>query len=466
MKTLLASRRMFLQGAAGALSIPFLTSIAPKTALAAPSALGVRYVQWITNHGVHPQFFWPGQHPSTPFQVDGQTIADVLFRPLSDYSGPLSQILGTDFDPLRSKMNLVRGLHAIVNDNWHNNCVPTTGGTPLTDEGDASFPYSVDVILEKSTKVYPSPVSLPALRLTPGVNPSYKWGSFSWTQNGGRPFRLSAHQATLAALTAAFPNAGGTMPTKDPRRELRSLVTDMVMDDYRGLSKNPRLSSADKHSLNNYMDLVAEVQLRIRAAIPACDRPGQANETDFDALHRNAIDITVAALLCGATKVVAYGAFQGSPNSYDEETFHAWAHDDPSKHTTLQAYRYSKLADLAKKMDSFTESNGKTLLDNSLVFASNELSEPGHGGNHLRDMPVITLGGAGGALRTGNHIDYVKRPYNNMLVTLFNAMGLGTADFERNNVVGFGGYTGYLTKNVGAQYLTDAEKRKALPLLV
>lgn len=47
---------------------------------------------------------------------------------------------------------------------------------------------------------------------------------------------------------------------------------------------------------------------------------------------------------------------------------------------------------------------------------------------------------------------------------LLMAMGLDARDFERDGVVGFGGYSGYLLKNVGAQYLTDAEKRKPLPM--
>lgn len=458
MKTLRMQRRMFLQGAATALAIPFLESLLPRTARAAPP-LGVRYVQWVTDHGVHPESFWPAR----PTQAGADP--DVHYRALADYQGPLSAILGTGFDAVRGKMNLLRGLHGIANDNWHNNCVPTTGANPLTDHGDASFPYSVDVILENSTKVYPTPVGTPALRLTPGVNSSYKWGSFSWTRQNGEPYRLPAYDATMAALTAAFPPSSGTPEKKDPRAELRSQVTDMVLEDYRAVLRNPRLSSADKQQLNQYMDLVSQVQKRIRATAADCSRPGTTTEADFDALHQNAIDIAVAALLCGATKVVAYGAFQGSPQSYDEETFHAWAHDDPVKHTELQTYRYSKLAALVRAMDAATDSDGKTLLDNSIVLATNELSDPGHGEGHLFDMPVILFGSAGGQIKTGNHIDYTQRPYNNALVSVLVAMGLTTQDFERDGVVGFGGYSGYLLKNVGSQYLTDVEKRKPLPML-
>ena len=467
MKTATFQRRMFLQGATALLAIPFLESLVSKTARAAP-ALGVRYVQWVTDHGVVPSSFWPADalRPTQSYSENGQIVPDVRSRALGDIQGPMSAILGTNFDALRSKMNLLRGLNGIANDNWHNNCFPTTGANPTTDHGDAGFPYSVDVILENSGLVYPTPVATPALRLTPGVNSSYKWGSFSWTKANGGPFRLPAHEATLAALTAAFPNTTmGTEPKKDPRAELRSQVTDMVMEDYRGVLRSPRLSSADKEQLNHYMELVSQVQKRIRATAPNCTKPGQASETNFDALHKNAIDVTVAALLCGATKVVAYGAYQGSPSSYDEETFHAWAHDDAAKHTTLQQYRYAKLADLVRAMDSVTEGDGKTLLDNSVVFATNELSDPGHGDNHLRDMPVMTFGSAGGRMKTGNYVDYTRRPYNNVLVSMFAAMGLGNADFERDGVVGFGGYTGYLTKNVGSEYLTDSEKRKPLPML-
>jgi hypothetical protein len=197
---------------------------------------------------------------------------------------------------------------------------------------------------------------------------------------------------------------------------------------------------------------------------PECTPPGQLSESDFDVLHRNASDITVAALLCDSTRVVAYHCYQGSPSDYDEETFHAWAHDDASKHAPMQNWRYRQLATLLSTMDSFVESNGRSLLDNCVVYAGNELSDPGHGGNHLKSMPVITAGSAGGQLVTGQYIDFGGRLLNSLLITLFAVMGLQPADYERNGVPGFGDYQGRESERYAA-YVSNTARRSPLPYL-
>lgn len=458
------SRRMFLQSSGKfMMAVPFLSSLLPREASAQAAAGSVRYVQWITNHGVFPEQFWPGSQwaPNQTFSAP-----DVKYRALSSITGSISKILGSDFDPVRGKMNLIKGLHGIVNDNWHNACFPTTAANPQWDEGIASFPYSVDSILETSSKVYPTAVGMPALRLTPGVNSNYKWGSYSWTKRNGQPFRHPCYDATTTALAAVFGNTAGGGALIDESVAARSQLADIVYEDYRKISTSKRISAEDKTQINNYMDLVSEVQKRMRAQAPtSCSAPAQEQQTNFDILHKNAIDLSVAAMLCGATKVVAYHCYQGSPTQYEEETFHNWAHNDIANHTKMVQWREKQFARLLRTMDAFTESNGKTLLDNSFVLHSSELSDPGHGGGHLHNMPVITAGSAGGKVTTGNYIDFVKRPYNNLLVTAMQAMGLTTGELERDGVVGFGAYTGYLSKNVGSEYLTDSEKRKPLPFL-
>jgi hypothetical protein len=251
----------------------------------------------------------------------------------------------------------------------------------------------------------------------------------------------------------------------DPTQAAQIRLTDQVLEDYRRVAQSSALSSADKAQLSHYMDLLADVQRRAQIEAPACTAPAQLTQSDFDVLHKNASDIAVAAMLCGATRVVAYNCYQGAANTYDEETFHAWAHNDAAKHGVGMTWRYKQLARLMKTMDQFTDPDGKTLLDNSLVYACNELSEPGHGGKHLQNMPILTGGSAGGRLVTGQYIDFGKRLFNNMLITNFAAMGMtNPAEYERDNRVGFGDYQG---KNEAtyAAWLSTAERRKPLPYL-
>ena len=107
------------------------------------------------------------------------------------------------------------------------------------------------------------------------------------------------------------------------------------------------------------MDLLADVQTRMTAEPPKCTPPAQLTGSDFEVLHKNAIDIAVAALLCGSTRVVAYHCYQGSPSLYDEETFHAWAHDDASKHAPMQNWRYRQFAHLVAAWTRSPTCNGQ-----------------------------------------------------------------------------------------------------------
>jgi hypothetical protein len=79
-------------------------------------------------------------------------------------------------------------------------------------------------------------------------------------------------------------------------------------------------------------------------------------------------------------------------------------------------------------------------------------------------MPIITAGNAGGQIVSGQYIDYGGRLMNNMLITVFAAMGLEPADYERNGVVGFGDYEGREADKY-APYFADAERRKPLAYL-
>jgi hypothetical protein len=459
---------MFLHGSGGALlAIPTLSSLLPRASRAAdPLAPPVRYVQWVTDHGQNADRFWP----AAEYAPTDQVATGVRARSLDSIPGRISEVIGPEFDALRPKINLLRGLDVMAPSGLHNACAPTCASYPPVDNHVPKFPYSVDVILEESSTVYPEQPRIPALRLTPGVSSSYKWGSFSWTRQNGEPFKLPAYDSNAAALEAVFGAGGGVPPQEDPIITTRVRLTDQVIEDYSRVMSKGALSSADKEQLSNYMDLLAEVQQRMLAKAPDCSQPELLSESDFEILHANAIDIAILGLLCGATRVVAYHCYQGSPSSYDEETFHAWAHDDANLHAELQYWRYRQLAKLIARMDSVTEGNGKTLLDNSLLYANNELSHPGHatndqrvpGSTHLVDMPVITAGSAGDRFVTGQYVDFGVRLLNNMLVTIFDAMGVAPDEYERDGVVGFGDYDGLREGDYSA-WMPDAQRRQPLP---
>jgi hypothetical protein len=295
---------------------------------------------------------------------------------------------------------------------------------------------------------------------------STKWGSFCW-RNGER---LYCHDTTLGAARAVFGDAMGTMGVSpDAAAARRVQITNAVIEDYRQVSNGTAISSADKARLGDYMDLLADIQSRMAIPAPACDAPPLASESgpNYTRLHENAVDVATAALACGATRVVAYHAFHPSSTDEDTVTQHDWAHNGAfaAEHAGMMHYRFSHLARLASNLDAFTDSDGTTVLDNTILYGANELSDPGHGAGHMLDMPLLTIGRGGGRLRTGEYIDFGGRLMNNLLVTFMSAMGLGPEHYERNGQEGFGDYAGSTAGDYADQFATAALKRSPLPYL-
>ena len=96
----------------------------------------------------------------------------------------------------------------------------------------------------------------------------------------------------------------------------------------------------------------------------------------------------------------------------------------------IDAWHQSKFARLLSRLDSYVEADGKTVLDNSVILYTNELSD---GKDHsFLNHPYILAGSAGGALKQGQHVllgdgsdwDVEKAPHNKLLNTLVNVMGI------------------------------------------
>jgi hypothetical protein len=206
----------------------------------------------------------------------------------------------------------------------------------------------------------------------------------------------------------------------------------------------------------------------------------------------------VAALNCQLTRLVTLGMVDaydngstGNGDPFHNNTFHttfgmptppAFTDGDTNgqRYILWANWLMQQIAYFVKKLDSITESNGKTILDNSLVMMIPEFGEPrSHG---LTNMPLMTFGSMGGRLKTGNVVDYQQpsatelvgesgfnrsrpgRPMNNFWVTLFNKLGVPPSEFERNGNAGFGDYSTFDGK-WNAYYGTDAGKRASLPIL-
>jgi hypothetical protein len=88
------------------------------------------------------------------------------------------------------------------------------------------------------------------------------------------------------------------------------------------------------------------------------------------------------------------------------KTHHSASHDDLSDdYEKIARYYVGNLAYLAARLDAMPEGEG-TVLDNTcLLYMSNMWSGTSHDNTKL---PILTVGGLGGSLKTGRVLDYTN----------------------------------------------------------
>ncbi|MFT3707738.1 MAG: DUF1552 domain-containing protein [Archangium sp.] len=470
------NRRFFLKGlGSAALALPVLPSLLPRAAWGQSMTAPRRYVQIMNPYGPTAATFYGSLSGGT------QAAPNVSTRLLSDVVGPLSSILGTSFDAVRGKTNVLRGFDVPVNNPNHQFCFATcaSGYAPGLD-GDGYPPQSnnesIDVILSNNAKS--TPASFTAARRLLNFNPlntdDYSSNrSFSWRR--GNSLQMVSPLKTTTALLNLFMGSFGmaTMPVVDTR-ELT--LVQAVHADFVRVRSNPQLSAGDRQKLDAYMALIDDLEREASmATMPGpvvCAAPTPDPGTGDVALVRTQLRVLAAAMACDLTRVGSVTL--GMSASYD------------TRHTEHHAMNGMNVAagilgDLrgfaahvgwfCQHLDSITEGTG-TVLDNSIVYWSSQYGCALVNSQHEpRDMPVLVAGKGGGALSTGQYMDFrsngVGLPLNNLLVTFFNAMGLSSGDYEQNGNTGYGLYTSNMMsgRSDAAQWTATAGRRSALPVL-
>ena len=354
----------------------------------------------------------------------------------------------------------------------------TLNGTP-------SFGYSIDAVLEESKRFNASLTRVGALRTT--ASDSSADFSFSFSSKGAFGQSLQTEWSPQAVYDKYFNPTALQVAAVANARKLR--VSNQVMDDFKKLYASPSIAQSDKARLDNYMTLLTSVEARLGVDTPACGKAMAiaGKLTDAESLQSAMIDLEVAALACGITNVVMHTVRQvNSSIEVNNEAVHSAAHNNGAKlaeedksvsqHAYYTRWVMTRVAELMTKLDAIDDGAGKTLLDNSFVLYGNGESRGFH---TFYDMPVV-IGGGQGKLKTGYYIDYrprplkvvdsgqnliAGRPYNNLLVTLFKAMGFPAAEYQKFGQPGFGSYGGYNPSLASHYGPFLAQPDEALPFL-
>jgi len=218
------------------------------------------------------------------------------------------------------------------------------------------------------------------------------------------------------------------------RRKDRLSVLDYALEDAKALDN--KLSSRDREKLDEYMTSVRALERQVEEAANArqCTPPSYPPvELDFPDHVTLMLELTALALQCDLTRVASYMLanaassvtynFLGVTGGHHDISHHQDKQENFDKLTTIDTWEMERLAWFLDRLQSVEEPDGSTLLDNTMVFFSSEISD---GNQHLHhDLPVLVAGGAQGQIDVGKHIMLdEEQPIADLYIALAKTMGV------------------------------------------
>ncbi len=439
------SRRMFLRGLGGfALPIPFLSSLVSRSAAAASSASLIRYVQLTSQNGVNPEDFFPS------FGADVKISESAAYRLLtSTGTQDISRNLGRPFTALKSKINIIKGLDIQLpgsGDLFHSRTTMSTASSQdRSYEGEKGFPYSIDMVLGASNSFNPVPSLMPEGALRLGVGSSDQSPSIYGRQ---RPEYYLDPSALLNSLNRIGSGTNVTDPKLIARNNRAVTTIDLVMEDYKRIANSRKLASQERTNLENFIELSHTTQKRIQ--LMSLNRTAgkcggvEIHSGNSTLTYQTYFDLITMAFACGASKIASVVVEPKDPEFRFSNAQHGQVHAMVARWRASRDWVYARQADLITSLDRLTDSDGRSLLYNSVVLSCPNMAKPSHG---LDNMPVLMAGNAGGSLKTGYYLD-LKGRYNDVLITVFKALGVPPSEYEKyGSGKGFGAYVDSGSRN-------------------
>lgn len=462
------SRRKFLRGFGGVtLGLPFLEALAPRGLRAAEASAIKRFGVFFCCNGVNMERWFPWQDFRS---LDPRSLAGTANEPLSPHAGKLLYPRGVHMTPRGYGRDDGGG------DDHGKGMAHKLTAYPATEDNWLATGPSIDQVIASQINPGEEGSRRSPLTLSVGRPSLYRGFDYISYTLEGRPV-AGINNPWHAYAQFINLNAGGTdsAAARDRLTLRRQSVLDLVSDQFDDL-KRAGLSSADRQKLDAHFTAVrsvevsagelagalgcrdADLETRARAYENATVRDVQ-RDADFPTIVDLQIDVMALALACDYTRVATLllGRGSGGPTyTWDgmnhEYNHHKLSHgkvrDDCFGESTadgclnvpgfedmlfdIDRYHQAKFARLLDRLDGYTEEDGKSVLDNSVMLCTNELSD---GKAHsFMDLPYVLAGSAGGYLRQGEYVllgdasrlsaDDQTAPHNKLLNTLVNAMGI------------------------------------------
>jgi hypothetical protein len=243
--------------------------------------------------------------------------------------------------------------------------------------------------------------------------------------------------ARLFASIAADPSNPGEDPAELQRRAEQKSILDRVSADL--ASMRARVSSEEYGKLDAHLEGIRALERRLDAMAPVatdgCRPPPEPADAgrfpqndDFPAQVSATLGMIAPAFACDLTRIASVQLSCGFSNVTHTWLGHTSAHhtmshdgeDNRDKLMAIDNWYAQQIAELLTALDAIPEGNG-SLLDNTLVVWGRELGTTQHA---MQPWPVVLMGGAGGAFKTGRYLEFNKEPSAKLLVSILRAMGM------------------------------------------
>lgn len=421
-------RRTFLRGLGASVALPMLDSMLPALASTA-SKMPLRVGYIYSPNGIVRESFRP-------------TLAGANFE-LTDVTRQWAPFR----DQLLVLSNLNNGDTDSVAGHVGGSTMFLTGALPNKSLSEIRCGVSVDQVMARklgeetplgSLQVCIENAAELAGQSAGGYSSAYT-NTISWASP---TMPLSMEHSPRAIFERLFGDGTSTDPAVRKARILRQhSILDFIQGETKRLSA--RLGPNDRAKLSEFHDAIRDVELRVQKAeqksdleLPDIQRP--IGIPPHEEHVRLMYDLLLLAFQTDMTRVFTFMLAR----EYSELVFTNLGHQEPyhplthhrgsltRKHQAgeIDVYHAKLFGEFLQKMQSTKDGDGSSLLDNSMLVYGAGM---GDGDIHSQwNVPVALLGGGGGLLKGGRHIEYKEgTPLSNLHVTMLNLVGIPTESF-------------------------------------
>lgn len=472
------NRRKFMGGASVLVGLPFLEALAPQSALGQAGAAPKRFMGYFSPNGFD-MADWRPVGSDGPLQL-GPMMGGAAGRVWNDGLGayPAAED-GPGMEDLIPHLLVLSGLTNTKQDSdagdhaggigafMTNRTVPKApGGTMMGPSIDYLLSTVIGTGARRPYFLLGGEAQVWAGDGCDSGYPCSVGNHITFDMQGVNVPRLESPGQAYDQLFEGFDGSESSAAAAE-RWARQSSVLDVVRSDTESLIT--QISYQDRSRLERYLTSVREVEMRIAAlsasggtTVELPPRPDEFDQT-VDGIyygatvhgnHREAIDIShqlfSLAFITDATRVASYMwgnmtssrnyEFIGAVGGHHNVSHHGGSAENVAYLKRVGHWEYRRFAEFLRSLKDADDVDGRTVLDNTLVFQSSDISD-GDAHNH-DDMPVVLAGGAAG-FTMGRHLDRTGNTFGDLFVSIAQAYGM--ADVTEFGETGTGPLPGLTT---------------------